>query len=937
MFSGQQSEQIDKLHQEKNLLLQDLDDEKQRADKLQDEVMRLNNHIKHLEGEKTLFPMAGRVGANALSELELKSKLTALKREYKQQLEEVERHYQDEIRQLQRTLQQQTVQLQEQTATIEVLRKESSVFAHIDKVQMKRPNKDSSCQTDVSEEDGLWDKQDGWILPISSHVLARKRWRQAINFATCPACRGVGRYIAQVASELKKARIGVVDVPGLDDDGNGNGIGANGGGNNLNLTVSTSASGVGGGPSQTTPGSSNNVAIRKWVLPDELILFLSNLPRSVQAINPFSLLWTAKRAFLILDGKLRADREDFAMGFRPQSMVDYCIEIFLRNAPSRAKAEINLYVFIKSMKEHYQGCAILKLLARLLGITNGSAASNKDKDKDATTGGGRRTITSKSVAATVATSSSTTTATTAATGAATASAANATSSNSSTATGNATNTAAKEIKDAATDSSSTGNATAASATNSAATNGPSGAPPKRKTTHHPKATKNHFKDHNFFADETALSKEVLAICLFARDCLLSAPYHGVYHTTLHGIRTKCAHYLQDFETSLEKTAQKIFSHTQQQTPTNASSSAAAATHSTTTAAGGAETGGGAASGSRTSRHSATSPTKKKTTPDYIPRHIYTYYGVQEGCAMYVPLDRAVHVLLPFTQHLSHAEVTSVLHYLEDEAVILQPGDGKIYVPDGQRSFIRHVVRLFAYSENRTGRDIESWQYLCDHYSYTIGEENHNFAALKEDAANAASNSVNGADGPVNGSGGAQHNATTHRGKTAAHHHRPSTTHLSTAKPSTATTTAATNATMAPSVALTPADSFHLPPEALLHCLVVNLDLVLLVVAEICRRKLTKVEQQLKVIFEEGDVNHDNVLSFDEFREIVLRVDADCPDRKILRMFREALIQGGDKDVIGPLQYLNVCKDFNLIHLVRSQPLASCSLSACVSRSLLLLL
>ena len=30
------------------------------------------------------------------------------------------------------------------------------------------------------------------------------------------------------------------------------------------------------------------------------------------------------------------------------------------------------------------------------------------------------------------------------------------------------------------------------------------------------------------------------------------------------------------------------------------------------------------------------------------------------------------------------------------------------------------------------------------------------------------------------------------------------------------------------VALTPADSFHLPPEALLHCLVVNLDLVLLV-------------------------------------------------------------------------------------------------------------
>jgi hypothetical protein len=648
----------------------------------------------------------------------------------------------------------------------------------------------------------------------------------------------------------------------------------------------------------------------------------------VQAINPFSLLWTAKRAFLILDGKLRADREDFAMGFRPQSMVDYCIEIFLRNAPSRAKAEINLYVFIKSMKEHYQSCAILKLLARLLGITNGSTASNKDKDKDNATGGGRKTITSKSAAATAAASSSSTTATT---GAASASTANATSNGTSAAAGNVANAAAKETKDAATDSTGNGNgnATAAPAANSA-TSGPSGAPPKRKT-HHPKAAKNHFKDHNFFADETVLSKEVLAICLFARDCLLSAPYHGVYHTTLHGIRTKCAHYLQDFETSLEKTAQKIFAHTQQQqTPTNA-----APAHSTATAATAA---GGAEGGGRTSRHSATSPTKKKTTPDYIPRHVYTNYGVQEGCAMYVPLDRAVHVLLPFTQHLSHAEVTSILHYLEDEAVILQPGDGKIYVPDGQRSFIRHVVRLFAYSENRTGRDIESWQYLCDHYSYTIGEENHNFAALKEDVANAAapaSDTANSgaSEGPVSG-GGAHHNATTtHRGKTAAHHLRPSATHPSTAKPapsSTSTTTTATAAaaTMAPTVALTPADSFHLPPEALLHCLVVNLDVVLLVVAEICRRKLTKVEQQLKVIFEEGDVNHDNVLSFDEFREIVLRVDAACPDRKILRMFREALIQGGDKDVIGPLQYLNVCKDFNLIHLVRRPAPAPL---ACLSR------
>jgi hypothetical protein len=54
----------------------------------------------------------------------------------------------------------------------------------------KNPKKDSETQTTVDEY-GLWDKQDGWIFPISGTLIARDRWRKSINFASCPHCKGI--------------------------------------------------------------------------------------------------------------------------------------------------------------------------------------------------------------------------------------------------------------------------------------------------------------------------------------------------------------------------------------------------------------------------------------------------------------------------------------------------------------------------------------------------------------------------------------------------------------------------------------------------------------------------------------------------------------------------------------------------------------------------
>jgi predicted nucleic acid-binding Zn-ribbon protein len=873
-FVGQQHENLETSHNEKAGLRRELEDEKKNGEKLQGEIARLTNHIKHLEGEKVLFPMAGRAGANALSELELKNKMSAMKHEFKQQLEHKEKTHQLEVHSLKRINQELEQQIQEQLVTIEILRKESSVFSHIDKVQMKRPSKDSATQTEVNDDDGLWDRQDGWILPVSSYIIARARWRASLNFVTCPSCRGIGRYIAQVASELKRARMGVVDVPGLETSTITTG-------NNNNGSAGASNNGA------LVDPTTNNVAIRKWILPDELILFLSNLPRSVQAINPFSLLWTAKRVYLILDGKLRADRDDFQMGFRPQSLVEYCIEIFLRNAPSRAKAEINLYVFVKSLKEHYQQCTLLKLFAKLLGVSDSSSNNSNNSNNNSNSTG--------------------------------------TSNNNNASNNNATNnkenstnpSTRKTIRDKDNNSSNNSSSRQTQISSSLNNHYSNSSKDKEITTPQKRKTKleNPYKDPEVFMNEHALSKEILAICLFARECLFSGPYNGVYAQAFHVLR-QLRRVGEDFEKGLYKTSSKMFARTNK-LPSNLN--------------------GTDALDSENGPHHQHLP--HGTTPNQttypLPSHVFVDALAGGGnssthasstknnsahCVFYVPLDRAIHVIIPFMEQLSHNEVMSILHAMEDHTRILQYNqaalEGKIYNPEGQRSFVRSIVRLFAFSENHTARDIDDWQYLCDHYEYRIGEDRRTQSHGATVHNSSKAGDKYGDDAEMEG----DHKEDDVEAEHSKDDGKRQASHSSNKKSAKTTSNNNKHGNTNPEIsdnAQYSGESYRLPTEAKQHTLVIDAEYVLLIISEIARRKLISVEQQLKRIFEEGDVNHDNVLSFEEFSEIVFKVDAECPDRKILRMFREALILGGDKDVIGPQQYLTVCKDFNLIRLVSS--------------------
>lgn len=80
---------------------------------------------------------------------------------------------------------------------------------------------------------------------------------------------------------------------------------------------------------------------------------------------------------------------------------------------------------------------------------------------------------------------------------------------------------------------------------------------------------------------------------------------------------------------------------------------------------------------------------------------------------------------------------------------------------------------------------------------------------------------------------------------------------------------------------------HLHPETML----VNLDVTLQIVAEAMLNKSASVRERIRQVFIEGDTNHDGVLSFSEFTAIVKKVAPEYHERKILKMFREALMKG----------------------------------------------
>jgi len=164
---------------------------------------------------------------------------------------------------------------------------------------------DASSQTEVND-DGLWQKQDGWVVQTSEDVLARALWRRAIRYASCPCCQGAGEFMKMIVDQSKMKHKKKLAIEDLDDDNEG---------------LDKQAKKIRG---------RRNAVDKNWMLPDELVEFLCNLPKSVQGATPKPLPWLCNEINMIFDEKLTADLEDEAEGQQVQSMNDFLMELYLK-------------------------------------------------------------------------------------------------------------------------------------------------------------------------------------------------------------------------------------------------------------------------------------------------------------------------------------------------------------------------------------------------------------------------------------------------------------------------------------------------------------------------------------------------------------------------------------------------------------------------------
>jgi hypothetical protein len=69
-----------------------------------------------------------------------------------------------------------------------------------------------------------------------------------------------------------------------------------------------------GGGALANSNKNNTKRESKWSVPDELVQFMSNVPKSIVAVCPKSLLWTVKRVLTIISDKTKADNCDDLLG-----------------------------------------------------------------------------------------------------------------------------------------------------------------------------------------------------------------------------------------------------------------------------------------------------------------------------------------------------------------------------------------------------------------------------------------------------------------------------------------------------------------------------------------------------------------------------------------------------------------------------------------------
>jgi len=136
-------------------------------------------------------------------------------------------------------------------------------------------------------DDGLWQKQDGWVINTDEDVLAKALWRRAIRFVSCPCCKGAGEFLKNAIEESRKPKKITAKDPTLSDS------------DSDEVDIDEPEGEV------IKKKCGRRSAVDKcWMLPDELVEFLCNLPKTVQATSPKPLSWVCKEINYLFEEKV---------------------------------------------------------------------------------------------------------------------------------------------------------------------------------------------------------------------------------------------------------------------------------------------------------------------------------------------------------------------------------------------------------------------------------------------------------------------------------------------------------------------------------------------------------------------------------------------------------------------------------------------------------
>lgn len=267
----------------------------------------------------------------------------------------------------------------------------------------------------------------------------------------------------------------------------------------------------------------------------------------------------------------------------------------------------------------------------------------------------------------------------------------------------------------------------------------------------------------------------------------------------------------------------------------------------------------------------------------IPAHVVVESG---SLYFWIPLDRALRVMSKILSFMDEDEFARVLRTLEGQIMFLTDS-GILHPPEAKHTVIRQLVRRILFTKTDDMSDM-SWMQIIEYHEMMGKPFSDTDIALIMETLKSSSSSNMSTTSSFNsigeeGEGDEDENDDDNLSRKQELEQQQQQQQREQSKDE--------------------------------EVAMVNLDFALQILCESLQVRLKFVEKYLQGIFVEGDENGDGVLSFKEFTAIVKKVAPHFNERRVLKMFREALMTGSDNESIGPLAFVNVCKKHGLIQLV----------------------